>query len=105
MTDTQILKIATSFTKGILNKNDPKAMCFKVVYPLLSYLYLYGLYTDLIEGEIETENEIWNHFWLELPDGRILDPTASQFKTPDGEEMPKIYLGEKPEWYSICQGV
>ena len=45
--------------------------------------------------------DIFNHYWLKLPDGRILDPTASQFKTPEGEEMPKMYLGEKPKWYKL----
>jgi len=101
MTDKQILKIATQFTKGILQKRDSKLMCFMVTAPLQGFLSLCGVETELIEGEIESAKEICNHFWLELSDKRILDPTANQLKTPDGEEMPKIYLGEKPEWYNL----
>ena len=47
------------------------------------------------------KNTTCEHFYLLLPDGRILDPTASQFIAPDGSDMPEIYLGAKPEWYNV----
>jgi hypothetical protein len=39
------------------------------------------------------------HVWLELPDGTIIDATASQFRRPNGRAMPLVYVGERPEWY------
>lgn len=38
------------------------------------------------------------HHVLELPDGRILDPTADQFAAL-GSGLPPVYLGEVPEIY------
>ncbi len=99
MTDKDLLKISKDFAKGVLGGNDPKNHCFYVASALGGYLSFGGLKCDLIEGEIDTGDETWNHFWLQLPDGRILDPTASQFTNPDGSKMPTIFLGEKPEWY------
>jgi len=100
MSDKELLKITSQFTKGILGKHQSSSMCFAVSAPLQGFLSVCGFETQLIEGEIEvSKNELWNHFWLKLPDGRILDATANQFRTPDNKEMPKIYLGEKPNWY------
>lgn len=99
MGDKEILKITNSFTKGMLGKDKPTGKCFMVASALQGYLSICDLETHLIEGEIKSGKDIYNHFWLLLADGRILDPTASQFKTPEGEDMPKTYLGEKPEWY------
>ena len=62
-----------------------------------------GIEATLSEGEIElgghNKGITINHFWLTLKDGRIIDPTASQFNGMGREDMPKVYLGEKPEWY------
>ena len=44
-------------------------------------------------------NSIWDHVWLKLEDGRILDPTADQFTNMDGSAMPAVFLGKKPDWY------
>jgi len=39
-----------------------------------------------------------NHYWLELPDGQVLDPTADQFNDEDGFEhlrpLPPVYIGK-----------
>jgi hypothetical protein len=101
MSDRELIRITSGFTKGILNKRESKSMCFAVSFPLQGYLSFCGLEAEIIEGEIKLNKEVWNHFWLRLPDGRILDPTANQFKTPDGKEMPKIFIGNKPEWYKV----
>ena len=39
--------------------------------------------------------EGWDHCWLRLADGRIIDPTADQF----GNGMPKVYIGTLPAGY------
>jgi hypothetical protein len=39
------------------------------------------------------------HIWLELPDGRIIDATASQFRRRNQRAMPLVYIGRLPDWY------
>lgn len=84
-----------SFRKGILGKKSSHKMCFAVCAPLQGFLELMGYQVELVEGEYQNTN----HYWLQLPDGNIIDPTADQFQTPTGEPMPKVYIGKKPEWY------
>lgn len=73
----EIINIAAGFRKGLLKKRQSKAMCFFICVPLQAYLSISGFETELIEGEIKTEEGIWNHYLLKLPDERILDPTAA----------------------------
>jgi len=70
-------------------------MCYMVCAPLQSFLEQEGKRTELIEGEVYGRY----HFWLRLPDGRIIDPTADQFFSSEGAIMPKIYIGKQPLWY------
>ena len=100
MTDKQLLKTATSFTKGLLGKRNSVGWCYGVSFSLQSYLRMCNFKTEIIEGEIKTNIGLHQHFWLKLDDGRILDATADQFnshKIPS--QMPRIYLGEKPKYY------
>lgn len=64
--------------------------------PLSSYLQFMGIENKLVEGEVETPNELWGHYWIKLPDNRIIDPTAGQFKSLN---LPSVYLGELPPQY------
>jgi len=57
-----------------------------------------GAQNKLVEGEILYYKRNLQHFWIELSDGRIVDPTADQFND-EGYEMPQIYLGIKPRRY------
>jgi hypothetical protein len=94
MKDKTLLRITKEFTEGILGDRSPHKMCFAVCAPLQTYLSFTSKFeTELVEGCVNTD---WQHFWLKLPDGRILDPTASQFKG-----MPQIYLGALPENYIV----
>lgn len=100
MKDWQLKATALGVRQGILEGRShpgPSMMCFAICAPLQGYLSFLGVEANLIEGEIRGSD--CNHVWLELQDGRILDPTADQFKTPTGEGMPKIYLGKQPDWY------
>lgn len=101
MKDKDLIRTIQSFTRGILGKRKPNGMCLAVCAPLQSFLLMGECYTKLVEGEIHINGDLWNHFWLELKDGRVIDPTASQFKKPDGSGMPKVFIGEKPYWYTI----
>ena len=106
ITDKELLKIVKAFRKGILGKaNDPSAMCAAVSLPLQGFLsFAYGIECKVCYGDIDDVSiGLWVHTWLQLPDGRILDATASQFATPAGEPIPEIYLGEKPKWYKIVK--
>lgn len=91
----KIIQIIKGFRGGMLGNRKAKSMCFMTCYALVGYLHFAGYSCDLVEGLV------WNcqHYWIRLPDGCIADPTADQFNQPNGEPMPKIYYGEKPEWY------
>jgi hypothetical protein len=36
------------------------------------------------------------HFWLEMDDGTVIDPTADQFP---GLDLPPVYIGKLPTMY------
>lgn len=101
MTDAQLLKTVKGFRRGILGKKKPHLMCFAVCSPLHSLLSLDGFKCNLKEVCVVQGPDVYFHWYIELRDGRILDPTASQFIAPDGQHMPDIYLGERPTWYQL----
>ena len=103
MSDKKLRRIAEDFRDGILCEGSSRRMCFMITAPLQGYLSYLGCETELIEGEIDRPDHVAQHFWLRLPDGRILDPTADQFTKPDGSAMPCVYVGERPAWYRLCQ--
>ena len=92
--ENEIRRIATGFRKGILGKKSSKAWCFAVSSALVGYLELCGYPCQLVEGTVGD----WGHYWLEY-NGIIIDPTADQFRTPEGKDMPPVYIGVKPAWY------
>ena len=91
----ELLRIVTDFREGILGDWISNRKCFIVCLPLAGFLPLCGYEAELTEGQING----YQHFWLTLPDGQIIDPTADQFTRPDGTDMPVVYIGEKPDWY------
>lgn len=92
--DKKILQIAKSFVKGF-GSIDKK--CFIVSSSLQSYLsFFFQIETKLIMGEVYLNDADWDHYWLELENGKILDPTAGQFKSL---KLPKVYLGDLPDKY------
>ena len=99
MKDRQLLKIVREFRAGILGRDPSIFQCFKVCAPLAGFLKMYGVDAALKEGIVKLRDEEGryagecNHFWLELPDARVIDPTADQFNRRLGLKMPPIYLG------------
>jgi len=91
----RIVRIAGDFRDGFLNKSPSNSMCFALCCALVGYLRFCGYDCDVDKGVIGD----WNHYWIKLPKSLILDPTADQFKKPDGSPMPQVYYGEKPVWY------
>lgn len=98
METADIKRFAIGFRHGLLGGKSSRDMCFAVCAPLQGLLGLHGVETKLVEGE-------FGHYWLELPDGQILDPTADQFVRPGGSKMPPVYLGELPKWYNEPGGL
>lgn len=89
----ELAKIISGFRHGLLEGRKSAMMCFAVCAPLSTYLnFVYGLDTKLVEGRVKGRE----HYWLELPDGDIIDPTADQFD----KKMPKVYIGKLIQGYS-----
>jgi hypothetical protein len=101
ITDKQIVKICSQFRTGVIGRGKSKNKCYMVTAPLHAYLKFLKIECDLIEGFVTIGEQITNHFWITLPDKRIIDPTADQFNEIKGKDMPKVYLGEKPTWYML----
>lgn len=100
LTDKQLLKICSQFRTGVLgSRGKSHNKCYMVTAPLHAYLKFLKIECELVEGFVTIGEAITNHFWLLLPDGRIIDPTADQFNEVRQKDMPKVYLGEKPDWY------
>ena len=98
MTDAQLIKFCREFRKGVLGKRNSEMMCFAVVLPLATLLDMHGIRSMIMESDLGTTN----HIWLQLDDGRCLDPTADQFNNErDGRNMPDVYLGQVPVWYRM----
>ena len=102
MTDKQILKFASAFRNGIIGRKSSAMRCYMVSAPLATLLCMNGISCKMVEGEVNLKDAHCNHFWIELADGRVLDPTADQFNHIEGfPELPKVYLGER----SIIHGI
>jgi len=102
MTKKQLLEYTREFRAGLLASRcgNPDNMCHAVCAPLQSLLEMQGVECRLVAGDVL---DGWGHYWIELRGGTVLDPTASQFRRPNGRAMPRIYYGARPEWYSEYQ--
>lgn len=94
MKDAELIKIVRGFRNGLLGGRDSTSMCFAVCFPLQGYLQACGVESKIMEVDFGHSN----HIWLLLRCGRILDPTADQFSTPESP-LPDVYLGDVPEIY------
>lgn len=102
ISDKSLIRAVRSFTKELLKPYEGNTfmMCNYVCMPLSSYLEFCGIPNTLGSCEVDSDGATWSHCYLQLSDGRILDPTANQFNNPHtGEAMPHYYLGIKPDWY------
>jgi len=98
----ELLKIITDFRKGILGNDKPNNKCYMVCSALYGFLIFLGYNSiKLVKGVVEQNGEKYEHYWFELPDKTIIDPTASQFKDENGNILPKVYYGDLPNYYTI----
>jgi hypothetical protein len=98
-THTALKRLVRAFRDGILEGEDPEGYCYVVSAPLEAYLRLTSIRCTLVRGSVH--KEINCHYWLELPDGTIIDATASQLRRPNGRAMPYVYVGPLPAWYAV----
>lgn len=88
-TDKNLKVICMEFRKGICGRKKSNGMCAKVSWALQGYLSFLGLQTRVRIGDVGQ----WNHFWLELPNGTVIDATADQFST-EKKKYPAVYIGK-----------
>lgn len=89
LTNEQIKVIAIEFRKGMLGRKSSKGQCAKVSWALQGYLSFLGLKTKVCQGDVGA----WNHLWLELPNGTVIDATADQFNNSK-RKHPPVYIGK-----------
>ena len=91
MTDRELKIFCLEFRKGMLARMSPKGKCAMVSWALQGFLsFAEKIETAVYEGDVGE----WNHLWLTLPDGRVLDCTADQFNRKGKRpKYPKIYIG------------
>lgn len=100
MTDCDLYNIAYDFRVGLLGEGSPEGHCFTVSAPLSSLLRgIYGIDCELVSTDhSENPNSCWyEHYWIKLPDGRVLDPTFDQFCS---EEVVPVYIGPPTEFHT-----
>lgn len=97
--DRVLRRIARQFVAGIMEGSNSKDMCFVVCNPLTAYLNFLGIECELTEGEIFNDQGKWHHYWVTLPDGRVIDPTADQFIKPNGKRLKNLWVEIAPENY------
>lgn len=90
----ELRRICSEFRNGLLGSDSSSGKCAMVCLPLASYLGMFGLSVKIVEVDFGRIN----HFWLELENGEILDPTADQF-SGKWLKLPKVYIGPVPEIY------
>jgi hypothetical protein len=89
MDNGQIQVIAEEFRKGILGRKKPKGMCAKVSWALQGFLSWMKVKTTVHKSQVGE----WNHIYLVMKDGTIIDATADQFNT-DKKKYPPVYVGK-----------
>lgn len=101
--ERSLRNLVEGFRRGILSRRKSEGFCWAICAPLEGCLRFLGHDCELTEGIVNDGGERDEHFWITLSDGRIIDPTADQFRKPDGKRMPKIYIGKKPSWYRVAR--
>ena len=100
MDNNEIFRISKEFTAGFLGHRTSAGHCSSVCSALHAYLAFEEINVSLTCGELEHDNEIYEHWWLTLPDGTIIDPTADQFNALFNTNYERVYFGVKPDHYT-----
>src|SRR4051812_603264 len=95
--DRDLLRIARAVRERITLGGPSGGYCAAVCVPLAVYLGHRGVTAVDVHGAVGA----WQHTWVALGDGRILDPTADQFNRAGATRMPPVYLGLRPAHYEL----
>ena len=95
--DRELLRIARDLREHITLGGKPNGYCIAVCLPLSVWLTRHGRPAIDVHGGVGD----WQHAWIALDDGRILDPTADQFNGGCWPKMPQVYLGALPAHYEV----
>lgn len=100
MSDEDLIQIVREFRDGILEmtQGDPRGMCYAVCLPLEGFLCFHGIRCEIMGSDhSELEGSPWTeHWWIRMPDGRVLDPTYDQLE----EGANPVYLGPPTKWHA-----
>ena len=93
--EAELIRIASTFRQGILGDGTSDGMSFTVAVSLSALLNSRGVRCELrVTAMPAPYAAYWpQHYWLELEDGRALDPACDHFGALDGVSYPEIYLG------------
>jgi hypothetical protein len=98
MLDAELIEVASEFRRGMIGDRSSEGCCFMVSAPLASLLRgVYGVPCDLVESDrTDMDTACYEHVWIRLADGRVLDPTFDQFCS---EDRVPVYLGAPTEFH------
>jgi hypothetical protein len=90
ISDADLIEFAREFRDGILEGRPSWGWCFAISAPLSGLLNFEGIPNELVESDLtdHPDSDFYEHSWIRLEDGRVLDATFDQF---GGED---VYLGE-----------
>lgn len=77
------------FAKAMLDGRPSKGECAKVSWALSGFLSFQGLPNEVYVSHVGR----WNHLWIRLYDGRVIDCTADQFNRGK-RKHPQIHIGK-----------
>lgn len=98
-TDDELIALAWDFRVQLIGERGMSfGMGSTIAAPLASHLNDHGLDVELCESDhSDLPNSPWHeHYWIALPDGRVLDPTYDQFFE---EEPEPVYIGKATEFH------
>lgn len=101
MKEPELLEYITDFVEGLLKKANVKhaGNCLVMSQILQPYLQLFlDIRTEIINTWVKQDDDLVNHYCLQMKNGKIIDATASQFSG-----MPKVYIGVRPKYYLPIQ--
>lgn len=100
MTDAELITTCRDFRGGLLGEGKSGlGMCAVVCLPLSSFLSaVCSVKAEcfICDHADHPTSPSLNHVWMELADGRVLDPTFDQFCS---DEPVDIYLGPPTEFH------
>jgi hypothetical protein len=86
---TDLLTYAREYREAVLRGDSSERMCAALSAPLHAAFQILGIPTQLVETDLGE----CVHIFLQLADGRVLDPTADQFNWCSRQKLPGVYLG------------